>query len=242
MREEMMHCAHASHGGMGACLRRMRECMTANMNERVSACQICLSHADNPTKEPIIQYDVGETPWAKIGVDLCDLHGTTLMVVTDYYSNFVCVKRLHSTTTAALTEAFMELFSCHGLPETTAEFKAFTAQHDIDHTTSSPHYPQSNGKAENAVKIVKRVFAKCRESGRSEHLALLDLNNTPAEGVGLSPAQRLFGRRCRTSLPISRRNLRPRHSTEHESRAMRKRKLANYYNRSNRPLSELCLP
>ena len=162
------------------------------------------------------------------------------MVVIDYYSNFVCVKRLHST--AAATKAFMELFSCHGLPETivsdngpqfpSAEIKAFTAQHDIGQTTSSPHYPQSNGEAENAVKIVKRVFAKCRESGRSEHLALLNLNNTPAEGVGISPAQKLVGRRCRTSLPTSRHNLRPRHSTEHE-------KQANYYNRSTRPLSEL---
>ena len=133
----------------------------------------------------------------------------------------------------------MELFSCHGPPETivsdndpqfaSAEFKAFTAQHDIVHTVLGVM-----GQAENAVKIVKRV----RESGRSEQL---NVNTTPAEGVGLSPAQRLFGQRCRTSLPTSRCNIRLRHSTEHESRAMRKRKQkqANYYNRSTRPLSEL---
>ena len=47
--------------------------------------------------------------------------------------------------------------------------------------TSSPCYPQSNSKAEHAVKIVKR-FAKCLESGQKEYLAFLDCCDTPSEG------------------------------------------------------------
>ena len=63
---------------------------------------------------------------------------------------------------------------------------------------SSPHYPQSNSEAENAVKIVKRLFMKCRDSGQLEYLAHLDWRNTPSEGIGTSPAQRFLGRRCKT--------------------------------------------
>lgn len=54
--------------------------------------------------------------------------------------------------------------------------------------TSSPWYPQSNGKAKNAVKTVKRLFIKCQEAGQSEFLALLDWCSTLIEGVSTSPA------------------------------------------------------
>ncbi len=66
MRDEMMDCAHKSHGGIGACLRRIRECifwpaLSKNTKWRISTCVICLSHADSQMKEPIIQPGIGET-------------------------------------------------------------------------------------------------------------------------------------------------------------------------------------
>ena len=72
-----------------------------------------------------------------------------------------------------------------------AEFSVFAKTWMFTHSTSSPYHPQCNGKAENALKTVKRIFAKCLESGQSEFLALLDWRNTPTEGIGTSPAQRL---------------------------------------------------
>ena len=84
------------------------------------------------------------------------------------------------------------------------------------HTTSLYH-PQSNGKAENAVKTIKRVFTKSRESGQLEFLALLDWHNTLSEGIGLSPMQRLMGHRCKTLLPFADTLLQPCYSTEHKN-------------------------
>ena len=222
MRDDMMDCAHTSHDGIGACLRRMRECIfrpgiSKNMKERISTCDICLSHAYSQMKEPIIQQCIGETPWSTIGAYLCKLHGIMLLVVNDYYSHFISVKRLNSTTTTAASKQLMELLSVHGIPKITMtdnatqfssfEFKSFTSEIDIEHIASSPHYPQSNENNGNAVTTVKRLFSICRDSGYSEYLSVLDFNNTPTEGVGLSPSQIPFGRRCRVSLPVTKKLL-----------------------------------
>ena len=76
------------------------------------------------------------------------------------------------------------IFARFGVPETLVTdngsqfasrgFKAFAESWSFNHITTSPRYPQSNGKAENAVKTVKRLFEKCKESGVSEFQALLD--------------------------------------------------------------------
>ena len=42
-----------------------------------------------PGKEPILQHEFAARPWSKVGADLCDLQGRTLLVVCDYYSNFI---------------------------------------------------------------------------------------------------------------------------------------------------------
>ena len=71
------------------------------------------------------------------------------------------------------------------------------------HVTSSPYYPKSNGKAESAVKTCKNLLRKVDLAKTDVYLSLLDHRNTPTESTGLSPAQRLFGRRARTLLPVS---------------------------------------
>ena len=54
-----------------------------------------------------------------------------------------------------------------------------------------------------AVRTLKCLFEKCKETGVSEFQALIDWRNTPSEEMDTSPAQRLMGRRCRTLLPMS---------------------------------------
>ena len=81
--------------------------------------------------------------------------------------------------------------------------------YDIEHVTSSPHYPQSNGKAENAIKTAKNLLKKSKVAGTDFHLALLAWRNTPSEGLESSPAQRMFGRRTRTLIPTTSELLKP---------------------------------
>ncbi|XP_067665793.1 uncharacterized protein [Haliotis asinina] len=81
---------------------------------------------------------------------------------------------------------------------------------DIEYITSSPYNSRANGKAESAVKAAKRLLRKANDSGNDQYLAVLDYRNTPTQGVGSSPAQRLMNRRCKTLLPTSANPLKPR--------------------------------
>lgn len=66
-------------------------------------------------------------------------------------------------------------------------FNAFAREWQFEHRTSSPHYPQSNGCAENAVKTCENLIKKAKADGGDPLLALLDWRNTPTERIGSSP-------------------------------------------------------
>ena len=204
-----------------------------------------------PGKEPLLSHELVARPWSKVAADLCELDGHTLLFIADYYSNFIEVARLNSVTSRSVIKEMKDVFARYGIPDVlvtdngaqfaSAEFAVFAETWSFEHHTSSPRYPQSNGKAENAAQTVKRLFTKCKALGQSEYLALLDWRNTPTEGVGTSPAQRLFGRRCKTLLPVSGTLLQPRHSTEGETRAMMgmKRWQQHFYDKHTKPLQPI---
>ena len=81
-----------------------------------------------------------------------------------------------------------------------AEFQIFAEEWGFDHAISSPYYPQSNGLAENGVKVVKRLLTKAAEKGEDPYLAMLAYRDAPLDH-GKSPAELLMGRKLRTRLP-----------------------------------------
>lgn len=74
----------------------------------------------------------------------------------------------------------------------------------MHHVVTSPHYPQSNGHAEAAVKAAKHLILKTAPTGNIDceefDRGLLELRNTPTP-AGRSPAQVLYGRPLRTCVP-----------------------------------------
>ena len=74
---------------------------------------------------------------------------------------------------------------------------------------SSAYYPQSNGKAEAAVKTLKRLLqgnTGSRGSINTDSIAkaLLQHRNTPLRDVGKSPAQLALSRDLRDTIPFYR--------------------------------------
>ena len=78
---------------------------------------------------------------------------------------------------------------------------------EVQHEMSSPHYPQSNGFAEAAVKAMKALMRQCWETNLCTVNAdkwakgLLQLHNTP-RADGLSSAQVVYGHPVCDTLPI----------------------------------------
>ena len=64
-----------------------------------------------------------------------------------------------------------------------SEYKQFASEYGSEHVTSSQYWPQGYGKAEAAVKIVKRM----QQKHKVIHLALLDYGNMPRQGQVHSP-------------------------------------------------------
>ena len=101
-----------------------------------------------------------------------------------------------------------DIFARHGIPEKVISDLGMPQrtsnlsqkEYGFEHVTSSPRYPQSNGAAEHAVKTVKNMFQKNKDP------SLLILRSTPLEN-GYSPTELLTGRKVRTTLPMTEKQL-----------------------------------
>ena len=82
------------------------------------------------------------------------------------------------------------------------EFKFFMQNWLVEHRTSSPHYPQSNGLAESMVKVSKNLIEKAIKQDLPWNKLLLDYRCTPISSEIPSPAEILFGRKFRSSISI----------------------------------------
>ncbi|KAK5866506.1 hypothetical protein PBY51_020693 [Eleginops maclovinus] len=119
------------------------------------------------------------------------------------------------------------------------EFQRFCQLWEFQHRTSSPGYPQSNGKAESAVKTAKRLMRKAKAAGEDPYLSMLDHRNTPTEGLKTSPAQRLLCRRTRTLLPTRDSLLQPEVKQTTRELIDRQRRQAKYFNRTAKDMDTL---
>ena len=256
LREEMKRDIHVSHVGVEGCLRRAREClywpgMNAELKHWISTCEPCRLYEVSPGKETLMNHDVAERPWERIAVDLFTLSGKEYLITVDYYSNFWELDKLENTKSPAVIRKLKAHFARYGSPcelvsdngsqFVSIEFQKFVRDWDIEHFTISPHNSKANGKVEAAVKSAKQLLRKTTKGGEDQYLALLAHRNTPTQGVGTSPAQRLMNRRTRTSLPTTSTLLEPRSgcNSEREKLIDGQRRQALYYNRNAKDLTPL---
>lgn len=249
VRPELLRRIHSSHIGIQGCLRRAREAVFwPNMNKDITAsistCGVCAKIINDQSKEPMLAHHLPDRPWQRIACDLFEYNHIDYLITVDYYSNFFEVDRLIENKKAPEVIRHLKAhFSRYGLPDlvisdngppfNSAEFKVFASRYEFEHRTSSPRYPQSNGKAENAVKTAKNLMRKATEAHSDPYIALLDWRNTPSEGFDTSPTQRLLGRRVRTAFPMNAKLLSvPGQRANKRSMRQTKSKQAKYYNRT----------
>uniref|UniRef100_A0A8C9WWT4 Integrase catalytic domain-containing protein n=1 Tax=Sander lucioperca TaxID=283035 RepID=A0A8C9WWT4_SANLU len=135
--------------------------------------------------------------------------------MVDYFSRFFEVAKLTHTTSEAVIEHCKSIFAHHGIPDVvrsdngpqfaSEHFRKFAQKWSFSHVTSSPHFPQSNGEAERAVRTIKGLLKKSSDP----YLALMAYRAAPLAN-GHSPAELLMGRKIRTPVPVIPSQLNPR--------------------------------
>ena len=129
---------------------------------KIEKCDVCRTFDKQQQKETLVPHEVPDRPWAKVAVDLLSFKGRNYMhVCVDYYPSFLEMDALESIRSATVIRKLKLHFARHGIPETvisnngpqftTHEFQEFSRQWNFKHISSSPTYPQSNGKVEAAI-------------------------------------------------------------------------------------------
>ena len=174
------------------------------------------------------------------------------LILADYYSGFIELNLLHTTTSQKVITHLKSQFAHHGIPDrlitdngpqfSSDTFKQFTKDYCFQHAMSSPYYPQSNGMAEKTVQTVKSLLKKEHSAKQDPYLALLEYRNTPMSDHLGSPVQRLMGHRTKTLLPTSNSLLEPRTispRTVTKELRHKKERQKYYYDQYSKPLVEL---
>ncbi|XP_065090367.1 uncharacterized protein K02A2.6-like [Ochlerotatus camptorhynchus] len=104
------------------------------------------------------------------------------MLAVDAYSKWPEIVQTRRITSAATISILRSLFARLGMPEvvvsgngtqfTSAEFQNFCADNGIQHVTTDPFHPQSNGQAERFVDTFKRTVKKIQEGKNTLQEAL----------------------------------------------------------------------
>ena len=247
-REKVLQSIHEGHMGISKCQYRARNCVywpgiNQDIRRLIEACPTCQRHRPQEPRQPLQPTPAPERPWQHLGADFFHFDGSEYLVVMDYYSKMPIVRKIPaSQCNAAKTIATLkDLFAEQGIPESlrtdngpqfaNALFTEFATDWKFDHNTSSPRNPRSNGQAEAAVKTVKGLLTRAKYSGQDPYLALLAYRSTPIDAHLRSPAEMLYQRTLRTTVPQRMRHTDPHAEAEREHLDHRAHQSAAHHDR-----------
>ena len=123
-----------------------------------------------------------------VGMDIFQLEGYSMLLATDYYSNFIWMTYIVHQTSVAILEALMLICHCHSYPRNmtcdeshnmaSCEIYGLCKAKDINTIRNSPYNPASNGKAECAMKMMKSLFKEMWGNSVAFSEALLAYHDT----------------------------------------------------------------
>ena len=225
LRDAVCKHIHGAHQGISQMMSRATASVfwpgiTTDIQETRERCQTCDTISPSQPHLPASEPFVAVLPFQAVATDYFKLRGNNYLLTVDRFTNWPDLRQASTATaeagTAGLIKALRQLFAQFGVPEhlssdggpeyVSHDMKDFMRRWGINHRLSSAYHPQSNGRAEVAVKAMKRLLLDhVDESGSMDTDAvmrgMLQLRNTPERDSGLSPAQVLLGRNLRDSLP-----------------------------------------
>ena len=229
LRSKVAANLHAGHQGLDSMLRRARQIVywpgiDGDLNYHRASCDTCNTHAPSQPEEPLILTPAPEYPFQKTAADLGQMNGHNYLIHADRLTGWLDLVHLPGDATSKkLMQHFRSYFAKNGAPEeistdggtnlVSEDMRHFFRRWGVDMRISSAYYPQSNGRAEAAVKTAKRLLRDNTGPGGSLDtdkmaIALLQYLNTPLRDINRSPAQLAAGRQLRDGVPAARQHYR----------------------------------
>ena len=220
LRQEVLRELHTAHQGQDRTLRRARQAVywpgiTTDIRNMVRGCAACAERLPSQAPEPLQSDPLPSRPFESTAADLFHIAGRAFLVYTDRFSGWPDVGTTGRTASSTqVIRLLKEWMTNTGVPShlktdggpqfSSHAFKEFCKCWGIQHVFSSPHHHESNGAAEAAVKAMKALLAKTTTKGNIHmdefRRGVLEFRNTP-RAHGFSPAQLLYGRTLRSTLP-----------------------------------------
>ena len=219
--EAVLKLIHERHLGLNKCKLHANETvywpgLNDQLEKLVLNCELCLKYSQSKCKQKPTMSLGQETPlhpWTKLATDLFNFEGVSYLLIMDYTIRFPVVHKLSSMTGQHVANHCKQVFSEYSWLETVISdngpcytVDAFTSvknTYHVNHITSSPHYPQSNGLADKNIQIVKSLFYTAKEEGTDLFRCLMIYCIKPLSGSLQSPMQILQNTCTRSDLPMS---------------------------------------
>ena len=215
LRWKVMEQIHDGHQGIEKCMLKAKESMlwagiSDDIREAVESCgiyqltSIAVKPVGNVRKVP-------PHAWHTLGTSLFYWSKMDYLVIGDYFSEFLLLKKIPNTSMHLVIKELGMIFtefrcpfvlkSDNGPCYTSREFHDFLEFYQVYQITSSPHHPQSNGFAKVLVGILKKLMEKSIKDRKQWDYGLLQYRLTAVAGNLPSPLEAFTGCKQRMSLP-----------------------------------------
>ena len=213
LRERVLQLAHEGHPGIVSMKHRLRTKVwwpgcDKDAEMFCKTCHPCQMVSMPKPPEPLKRTELPSGPWQHISADLMTPSlpsGDHLLVVVDYYSRYMEVEVLRSTTADKIIASLKKIFLTHGLPVSittdngpqfiSEDLRKFVEEECIEHRRVTPLWPQANGEVErqNRSLLKKIKIAQIKKLERRNCIFSVDVQN--------NSTQHHWSKPCRTPVP-----------------------------------------
>jgi len=229
LRRQIVEGLHSGHQGVSSMSANARERLfwprlDADLRQAREQCRKCNEIAPSLPAETLLETPDPEMPFEQVATDLFKIGAHSYLVYADRFSGWTEAKRPATQSFKSIKKCFLGWFKTFGVPDEisadggppfqSSEYKSFLKTWDITARLSSAYYPQNNGRAEVAVKSMKRTLLGNIDPTTGEldteaaTRAILAQCNTPTQQSKLSPSELVFGHKIRDHLPNKFRKMR----------------------------------
>ena len=179
LRDRVLSSFHQDHPGIVGMKSIARSLiwypgLDRDIENLVKSCHVCQLVRNCPPQNAHVPWPVPSKPWQRVHIDHFFYEDKICLLAIDAYSKYIEVEVVKNVSVQETIDTLRLVFSRHGLPDvicsdnatcfTAAEFACFLKNNGVEHVTSPPYSPASNGQAERGVRVVKDLLNKQKKT------------------------------------------------------------------------------